>query len=209
MIDIITKYFPDLTDLQCQQYEMLDALYRDWNSKINVISRKDIDNLYEHHVLHSLAIAKVLRFKPSTEILDFGTGGGFPGIPLAIMFPQCRFHLIDGIGKKIRVATEISKAIGLTNVEALQRRGEEETRKFDFVVSRAVMPLPDLMKLIRKNIRKEQHNALPNGLLCLKGGDLHEELTPFKNIVEVYPLNDFFDEEWYRENKKIIYVPIG
>lgn len=209
MIDIITKYFPDLTDLQCQQYEMLDALYRDWNSKINVISRKDIDNLYEHHVLHSLAIAKVLRFKPSTEILDFGTGGGFPGIPLAVMFPQCRFHLIDGIGKKIRVATEISKAIGLTNVEALQRRGEEETRKFDFVVSRAVMPLPDLMKLIRKNIRKEQHNALPNGLLCLKGGDLHEELKPFNNIVEVYPLNDFFDEEWYRENKKIIYVPIG
>ena len=209
MIDIITKYFPDLTDLQCQQYEMLDALYRDWNSKINVISRKDIDNLYEHHVLHSLAIAKVLRFKPSTEILDFGTGGGFPGIPLAIMFPQCRFHLIDGIGKKIRVATEISKAIGLTNVEALQRRGEEETRKFDFVVSRAVMPLPDLMKLIRKNIRKEQHNALPNGLLCLKGGNLHEELKQFKNIVEVYPLNDFFDEEWYRENKKIIYVPIG
>ena len=209
MIDIITKYFPDLTDLQCQQYEMLDALYRDWNSKINVISRKDIDNLYEHHVLHSLAIAKVLRFKPSTEILDFGTGGGFPGIPLAIMFPQCRFYLIDGIGKKIRVATEISKAIGLTNVEALQRRGEEETRKFDFVVSRAVMPLPDLMKLIRKNIRKEQHNALPNGLLCLKGGDLHEELKPFKTIVEVYPLNDFFDEEWYRENKKIIYVPIG
>lgn len=209
MIDIITKYFPGLTDLQCQQYEMLDALYRDWNSKINVISRKDIDNLYEHHVLHSLAIAKVLRFKPSTEILDFGTGGGFPGIPLAIMFPQCRFHLIDGIGKKIRVATEISKAIGLTNVEALQRRGEEETRKFDFVVSRAVMPLPDLMKLIRKNIRKEQHNALPNGLLCLKGGDLREELKPFKNIVEVYPLNDFFDEEWYRENKKIIYVPIG
>lgn len=209
MIDIITKYFPDLTDLQCQQYEMLDALYRDWNSKINVISRKDIDNLYEHHVLHSLAIAKVLRFKPSTEILDFGTGGGFPGIPLAIMFPQCRFHLIDGIGKKIRVATEISKAIVLTNVEALQRRGEEETRKFDFVVSRAVMPLPDLMKLIRKNIRKEQHNALPNGLLCLKGGDLHEELKQFKNIVEVYPLNDFFDEEWYRENKKIIYVPIG
>ena len=209
MIDIITKYFPDLTDSQCQQYEMLDALYRDWNSKINVISRKDIDNLYEHHVLHSLAIAKVLRFKPSTEILDFGTGGGFPGIPLAIMFPQCRFHLIDGIGKKIRVATEIAKAIGLTNVEALQRRGEEETRKFDFVVSRAVMPLPDLMKLIRKNIRKEQHNALPNGLLCLKGGDLHEELKPFKNIVEVYHLNDFFDEEWYRENKKIIYVPIG
>ena len=209
MIDIITKYFPDLTDLQCQQYEMLDALYRDWNSKINVISRKDIDNLYEHHVLHSLAIAKVLRFKPSTEILDFGTGGGFPGIPLALMFPQCRFNLIDGIGKKIRVATEISKAIGLTNVEALQRRGEEETRKFDFVVSRAVMPLPDLMKLIRKNIRKEQHNALPNGLLCLKGGDLHEELKQFKNIVEVYPLNDFFDEEWYRENKKIIYVPIG
>ena len=208
-MDEIRKYFKNLTAEQQDQLTKLGELYRMWNEKINVVSRKDIDNLYEHHVLHSLAIAKVLRFKPSTEILDFGTGGGFPGIPLAIMFPQCSFHLIDGIGKKIRVATEISKAIGLTNVEALQRRGEEETRKFDFVVSRAVMPLPDLRKLIRKNIRKEQHNALPNGLLCLKGGDLHEELKPFKNIVEVYPLNDFFDEEWYRENKKIIYVPIG
>ena len=190
MTDIITKYFPHLTEVQSRQFAMLDALYRDWNSKINVISRKDINNLYEHHVLHSLAIAKAIRFKEGTEILDFGTGGGFPGIPLAIMFPQCRFRLIDGTGKKIRVATEVAQAIGLTNVEAL-------------------MQLPDLMKIIRKNIRKEQRNALPNGLLCLKGGDLQEELKPFKNIVEVTPLADFFDEEWFREDKKLIYVPIG
>ena len=201
MTDIITKYFPHLTEVQSRQFAMLDALYRDWNSKINVISRKDIN--------HSLAIAKAIRFKEGTEILDFGTGGGFPGIPLAIMFPQCRFRLIDGTGKKIRVATEVAQAIGLTNVEALHRRGEEEKGKYDFIVSRAVMQLPDLMKIIRKNIRKEQRNALPNGLLCLKGGDLQEELKPFKNIVEVTPLADFFDEEWFREDKKLIYVPIG
>lgn len=209
MTDIITKYFPNLTDVQCRQFAMLDTLYREWNSKINVISRKDIDNLYEHHVLHSLAIAKAIRFKEGTEILDFGTGGGFPGIPLAIMFPQCKFRFIDGTGKKIRVANEVAQAIGLTNVEALHRRGEEEKGKYDFIVSRAVMQLPDLMKIIRKNIRKEQRNALPNGLLCLKGGDLQEELKPFKNIVEVTPLEELFDEEWFREDKKLIYVPIG
>ena len=150
--EIITKYFPTLSETQLKQYAALMDLYRDWNAKINVISRKDIDNLYEHHVLHSLAIAKAIRFVPGTSILDFGTGGGFPGIPLAIMFPECRFKLIDGTGKKILVATEVAKAIGLKNVRAEHLRGEEEKGKFDFVVSRAVMPLPNLMKIVRKNI---------------------------------------------------------
>ena len=209
MTDLITKYFPELTPSQGGQFAMLDALYRDWNSKINVISRKDIDNLYERHVLHSLAIAKAVRFKDGTEILDFGTGGGFPGIPLAIMFPRCKFRLIDGTGKKIRVTNAVAEALGLQNVEAVQCRGEEERRRFDFVVSRAVMPMPDLMKIVRKNIRKEQCNALPNGLLCLKGGDLQAELKPFRNIAEEMPLDMFFDEPWFRENKKLIYIPIG
>ena len=175
----IIQYFPGLTTEQRRQFEALDALYRDWNSKINVISRKDIDNLYTHHVLHSLAIAKVCRFKPATRILDFGTGGGFPGIPLAILFPDCQFRLIDGTGKKIRVAQEVANAIGLTNVEAVHRRGEEEKDKFDFVVSRAVMPLPDLVKIVRKNISKTQHNAYPNGLFVLKGGNIADETRPF------------------------------
>ena len=193
MIEIITKYFPELNDKQKQQFEMLDALYRDWNAKINVISRKDIDNLYEHHVLHSLAIAKAIRFKDGSRILDFGTGGGFPGIPLAIMFPKCKFRLIDGTGKKIMVANEVAKALGLQNVEALHRRGEEEKGEYDFIVSRAVMQLPLLMKIIQKNISKKQNNALPNGLLCLKGGDLKEELKPYLNIIDVMPLEDMFD----------------
>ena len=152
MIEIIKKYFPNLSDKQMEKFEMLDALYRDWNSKINVISRKDIDNLYEHHVLHSLGIAKEITFKAGSEILDFGTGGGFPGIPLAILFPEVKFKLIDGTGKKIRVATEVATALKLTNVVAEHKRGEEEKGKYDFVVSRAVMPLPDLVKIVRKNI---------------------------------------------------------
>ena len=160
-------------------------------------------------MLHSLAIAKAVRFKDGTEILDFGTGGGFPGIPLAIMFPQCKFRLIDGTGKKIRVTNAVAEDLGLQNVEAAQCRGEEERRRFDFVVSRAVMPMPDLMKIVRKNIRKEQRNALPNGLLCLKGGDLQAELKPFRNIAEEMSLDMFFDEPWFRENKKLIYIPIG
>lgn len=206
-MELIKKYFPELTEQQLQQLQALDELYHDWNAKINVISRRDIDNLYEHHVLHSLAIAKMLHFKPGTHILDFGTGGGFPGVPLAILFPECRFTLIDGTGKKIRVAQEVSQAIGLQNCTPLHRRGEEEKGKYDFVVSRAVMPLPDLVNICRKNISKEQHNALPNGIICLKGGDLQEETKPFKRIVQVSHLSDLFTEEWFKE-KYCIYLPI-
>ena len=205
--DIILKYFPDLSEEQQRQFEALDDLYRDWNAKINVISRKDIDSLYLHHVLHSLAIAKVVRFRPGTEILDFGTGGGFPGIPLAIFFPDCRFKLIDGTGKKIRVAQEVSQAIGLRNCQPEHLRGEDEKGRYDFVVSRAVMPLPDLVKIVRKNISKTQRNALPNGVICLKGGDLQAETRPFHNIVELTDISQFFHEEWFKE-KHVIYLPI-
>jgi 16S rRNA (guanine527-N7)-methyltransferase len=203
--ELITKYF-QLTEVQQAQFEQLDALYRDWNAKINVISRKDIDNLYEHHVLHSLAIAKMVHFRPGTTILDFGTGGGFPGIPLAIMFPDCRFKLIDGTGKKIRVAQEVATAIGLKNCQPEHLRGEEEKGKFDFVVSRAVMPLPDLMKIVRKNISTHQQNALPNGVICLKGGDVQAETQPFRRIVEVADISQWFTEEWFLQ-KYCIYVP--
>lgn len=207
-MDLILKYFPNLTDEQKRQFAMLDELYHDWNSKINVISRKDIDNLYEHHVLHSLAIARALRFKDGTRIMDFGCGGGFPGIPLAILFPQCQFKLIDGTAKKIRVCNEVATAIGLKNVIAEQRRGEEEKGLFDFVVSRAVMPLPDLVKIVRKNIdRKNQKNAMPNGIFCLKGGELQEEIKPFRNVVEKTELTSFFKEEWFK-TKHVIYLPI-
>jgi 16S rRNA (guanine527-N7)-methyltransferase len=205
--ELIQKYFPELTEEQQRQIAALDALYRDWNAKINVISRKDIDQLYEHHVLHSMAIAKVLRFKPGTEILDFGTGGGFPGIPLAILFPECHFRLIDGTGKKIRVAQEVAQAIGLKNCEPVHLRGEEEKGKYDFIVSRAVMPLPDLVKLMRKNISKTQRNAMPNGILCLKGGNLQGELHPYRNIVETTDISTFFKEEWFKE-KFVIYLPL-
>lgn len=187
--------------------DALDALYRDWNAKINVISRKDIDNLYLHHVLHSLAIAKVIHFKPGTHILDLGTGGGFPGIPLAILFPECQFRLIDGTGKKIMVASEVAKAIGLKNVEAIHRRGEDEKDKFDFVVSRAVMPLTDMVKIVRKNILRQQHNALPNGIITLKGGNLDDEITPFHKLADVTPVADFFGEEWF-EGKNVVYLPV-
>lgn len=205
-MQIIDKYFNDLSDTQRRQFAQLDELYRDWNAKINVISRKDIDNLYEHHVLHSLAIGRLIRFKAGTRILDFGTGGGFPGIPLAILFPECRFKLIDGTGKKIRVANEVAKAIGLTNVVAEHLRGEEEKGHFDFIVSRAVMPMPDLMKIVKKNIAKASNNALPNGVICLKGGNLQAELQPYKNIVEVAPISSWFEEEWFKE-KNVIYIP--
>lgn len=203
----ILKYFPNLTDRQKEQFQALDALYHDWNSKINVISRKDIDNLYEHHVLHSLGIADYIRFKPGTEIMDLGTGGGFPGIPLAIMFPECKFHLVDSIGKKIKVCTAVAEAIGLDNVTTRHCRAEEEKRQFDFVVSRAVMPLMDLIKIIRKNIKKEQKNALPNGLICLKGGELDKETMPMKNHVVITPLKEVFREEFF-ETKKIVYVSL-
>lgn len=203
----ILKYFPHLTPRQTEQFAALDGLYRDWNAKINVISRKDIDNLYLHHVLHSLAIARAISFKPGTRILDFGTGGGFPGIPLAILFPECSFRLIDGTGKKIKVATEVAQAIGLLNVEALHRRGEEEKDRFDFVVSRAVMPLPDLVKIVRKNILRQSHNALPNGLIVLKGGNLTNELKPFGKLVEVTPITTLFQEEWF-DDKQVVYLPM-
>ena len=206
-MNIIEKYFTELTDKQKQQIEQLDALYRDWNAKINVISRKDIDNLYEHHVLHSMAIAKAINFRPGTEILDFGCGGGFPGVPLAILFPDCKFKLIDGTDKKIKVATEVANAIGLENLKAEHLRGEDEKGKYDFVVSRAVMQLPDLMKIIKKNFKKTNQNALPNGLLCLKGGNLEEELKQYHNVAEITPLSTFFDEEWFAQDKQLVYVP--
>ena len=204
-LKMISDYF-QLSDRQAEQFAQLDALYRDWNSKINVISRKDIDNLYEHHVLHSLAIAKLLPFQPGTTIMDVGTGGGFPGIPLAILFPECRFLLIDSIGKKIKVATEVASALGLENVTCKQERAEEEKQKFDFVVSRAVMPLPDLVRLVRKNISNKHHNAVPNGLVVLKGGDLKEEIRPFKEA-EITPCSTWFKGEWF-ETKQVIYLPI-
>ena len=206
MIEIIKKYFPQLTPKQEEQFVALDALYHDWNAKINVISRKDIDNLYEHHILHSLAIAKYINFREGTNVLDFGTGGGFPGIPLAIFFPEANFKLIDGTGKKVRVAQEVADAIGLDNVLPSHLRGEEEKGKFDFIVSRAVMPLPDLMKIVKKNIASDQHNVLPNGVIVLKGGNLDEELKPYKNIAEKTELSQWFDEEWFKE-KYLIYVP--
>ena len=207
-MEIIKQYFPKLTEGQIHQFEMLYPLYREWNAKINVISRKDIEHLYEHHVLHSLAIAKMLNFKPGTEILDFGTGGGFPGIPLSILFPECRFKLIDGTGKKIRVAQEVATTIGLKNCQPVHLRGEEEKGKYDFIVSRAVMPLPDLVKIIRKNISKHQQNALPNGLICLKGGDVQMEVAPFRNIVEVAEISNWFQQEWFHQ-KHCLYVPLG
>ena len=204
---LIEKYLPKLTEEQKEQFKALDALYHDWNEKINVISRKDIDNLYEHHVLHSLAIGRFINFKPGSQILDFGTGGGFPGVPLAILFPECEFKLIDGTGKKIRVAQEVANAIGLKNCHPEHLRGEDEKGKYDFVVSRAVMPLPDLLKIVRKNIAKEQRNAIPNGVICLKGGDLQAETQPFRRIVESTELNSYFEEEWFKE-KHVIYVPV-
>lgn len=169
---------------------------------------KDITNLYEHHVLHSLGIAKVTQFRPETTVMDLGTGGGFPGIPLAILFPETHFHLVDSIGKKVKVATEIANAIGLKNVTTRHCRAEEEKQLFDFVVSRAVMPLTDLLKIIRKNIKKEQHNALPNGLICLKGGELEREVMPVKHQTLMYDLKDYFEEEFF-ETKKVVYVTIN
>lgn len=202
----IINYFPEITELQRDQFKQLYDLYTDWNSKINVISRKDIENLYEHHVLHSLAIAHMTRFKPGSQILDVGTGGGFPGVPLAILFPECKFVLIDSIGKKIRVAKEVAAAVGLKNIEFKHCRVQEEEGLYDFVVSRAVMPLADLVKLVRKNISKKQQNALPNGLICLKGGELAHEVLPFKKIADVQDIR--FKEEYFK-TKKVVYVPLG
>jgi 16S rRNA (guanine527-N7)-methyltransferase len=206
-IDCILKYFPQLAPEQKEQFSALYGLYDDWNSKINVISRKDIQNLYVHHVLHSLSIAKVIRFTNGTSILDVGTGGGFPGIPLAIFFPDCRFVLLDSVGKKIKVVAEIAQAIGLKNVEFRHCRIEEEKGKYDFVVNRAVMPLADLMKMVQKNIFVEQRNSLPNGIICLKGGNLENEIQPFRKKVEIDELQTFFEEEFF-ETKKLVYLPV-
>lgn len=205
-MDLITKYFPHLTEEQRRQFAELDPLYRDWNAKINVISRKDIDALYEHHVLHSLGIAQMIRFKPGTKILDFGTGGGFPGIPLAILFPECKFLLVDSIGKKVKVAGAVAESLGLKNVRVLHGRGEEIKEQFDFVVSRAVMQLQELVGFTKQLIHGTQRNGMPNGLICLKGGELQAELRPFKRIVEVQELYPTFDEEYFK-TKKVVYLP--
>lgn len=205
--EIIFQYFKDINDEQRAQFRALGPLYQEWNAKINVISRKDIDNLYMHHVLHSLGIAKVVNFRQGSNILDIGTGGGFPGIPLAILFPNCKFKLIDSIGKKTRVAAAVANAIGLKNVVVEHRNVVEEKNKYDFVVSRAVMNATDLVKLIRKNVSKEQRNALPNGLICLKGGDMTEEVAPFKNHSEIWNLKWYFDDEFF-DTKKVMYIQL-
>ncbi len=203
----IFKYFPNLTEQQTAKFAALFDLYADWNAKINVISRKDIDNLYLHHILHSLSIAKIVGFKPCTSIIDVGTGGGFPAIPLAIMFPECSFSLLDSVGKKIKVASAVASALELTNCTFLHKRMEEEKGRYEFVVSRAVMPLSDLVKVSRKNIATEQKNALPNGIICLKGGELQTEIQPYRNIVSLYNLSDFFDEDYF-STKKAVYLPV-
>lgn len=204
-MEIITKYFNNLSEFQIAKFGRLNELYRHWNSAINVISRKDIDNLYIHHVLHSLAIAKVIKFADGTSIIDVGTGGGFPGIPLAIMFPEVEFHLIDSIGKKIKVVDEISKSLNLTNVTATQSRIEEITFKYDFVISRAVTSLPEFAALTRKNITKRSINPLHNGILYLKGGDMHEELKQVNTKYMIYPIHKFFEETFF-ETKYLVHL---
>lgn len=204
----IIKYFPSLSDTQRSQYAALGELYKEWNAKINVISRKDIDDIYEHHVLHSLAIAEVVQFQSGARVMDLGTGGGFPGIPLAIMFPDVRFHLVDSIGKKVRVAQEVAHAIGLTNVEFSHIRGENITdRDYDFVVTRAVMPLTNLLNCIGKTIKSEQQHALPNGILALKGGELDEEIAPMRRLCTTWDISNWFDEPWF-ETKKVVHVTV-
>lgn len=206
-MESIIKYFPKLDDKQKEQFAALKDLYTDWNSKINVISRKDIDNLYLHHVLHSLSIAKIANLVDGTKVIDVGTGGGFPGIPLAIMFPKAHFHLLDSIGKKIKVATEVANSIGLDNVTFSHSRIEDEKGKYDFVVSRGVMSLDELINLTKKNISKECHNAIPNGVICLKGGDVSGETKKYKNICDETNISDYFKEEYFK-TKKIIFVPL-
>lgn len=206
-MEIIRKYFPELTEEQDRQFSGLRALYEEWNARINVISRKDIGNLYEHHVLHSLGIAEVVRFRPGTKVMDLGTGGGFPGIPLAILFPETEFVLVDSIGKKVRVAMEVAEGIGLENVTCRHERAEEEKEQFDFVVSRAVMPLADLVRIVRKNILSGKgQNALPNGLICLKGGELEREIGGVgRQRTTVWELREYFTEEYF-DTKKVVHV---
>jgi 16S rRNA (guanine527-N7)-methyltransferase len=206
-MEILTKYFPDLTDQQLDQFGRLGSLYEEWNSQINVISRKDIEQLYERHVLHSLAIAKIIQFKPNTTVLDVGTGGGFPGIPLAILFPETSFMLIDSIGKKIKVVNEVATALNLTNVTAEHIRVEEVKQKFDFVVSRAVTAFPRFVAMVRTKVSSKSNNDLPNGILYLKGGDFEEEIEPFRKQIQVYELQSFFQEEFF-ETKRLIHMTL-
>lgn len=205
-MDIILKYFPEISDVQKQQFEALQGLYEDWNSKINVISRKDIQSLYLKHVLHSLSIAKVIEFLPNAKILDVGTGGGFPGIPLAILFPKTKFHLVDSIQKKIKVVAAVAHALNLENITSEHLRAEAVQGQFDFVVSRAVTTMPSFVKWVNKKVRKEQLHELSNGILYLKGGDLTEELSSFKKT-SIYDLNDFFEEDFF-ETKKVVHLPL-
>ena len=205
-MDEILKQFPYITDSQKAQFQMLQALYEDWNSKINVISRKDIDELYTRHVLHSLGIAKIIEFKPGTKIMDVGTGGGFPGIPLAILFPEVDFYLIDVIGKKIKVVNEVTNALGLTNVKAEQKRAEMVKQEFDFIVSRAVTNMSDFVLWVQDKVKKKQNHELKNGVLYLKGGDLTEELASFPKAKQ-YNLSDYFSEEFF-ETKKVVHLPL-
>jgi 16S rRNA (guanine527-N7)-methyltransferase len=203
--DLLLKYFPDITPQQKQQFDQLPALYDHWNSQINVISRKDIDQLFERHVLHSLGIAKVMQFLPGEKVLDVGTGGGFPGIPLAILFPETQFFLVDSIGKKIKVVQEVAKAIGLQNLRAAHTRAEEVPEKFDFVVSRAVTRLKEFYPWVKGKFSKDSKNTLPNGILYLKGGDLTEEIAESGLKVQQYHLKDYFSEEFF-DTKQVIYV---
>lgn len=207
MMEILTKYFTDLTDQQLDQFARLSSLYEEWNSKINVISRKDIEQLYERHVVHSLAIAKIIRFKPGTTVLDVGTGGGFPGIPLAILFPETQFMLIDSIGKKIRVVSEVASALNLSNVHAEHIRVEEVKQKFDFIVSRAVTAFPRFVSMVRTKVSGLNNNDLPNGILYLKGGDFEEEIAPFRQQIQVYELHNLFQEEFF-ETKRLIHMTL-
>lgn len=206
-MDIVLKYFPDLTKLQKEQIGAMEGIYNDWNQKINVISRKDIGSLYEKHVLHSLAIAKILKFRRGTQVYDVGTGGGFPGIPLAILFPEVGFYLIDSIGKKIKVVNAVVHSLGLKNVAAEQIRAEDVHGKFDFVVSRAVSVFPAFVNLVRRNVKKEQINSIPNGILYFKGGDFDREITPFRKRVHVFDLGQFFTEDYFT-TKKLIHLPL-
>lgn len=206
-MNIITKYFPKLKPEQSELFSQLQPLYAEWNAQINVISRKDFDGFYERHVLHSLAIAKFIGFTPGTKILDVGTGGGFPGIPLAIFFPEVQFHLVDSIGKKIKVVNNVIQSLGLQNATTQQIRAEELKGEYDFVVSRAVTSLPEFVPWVRKNIAKKQRNAMPNGIIYLKGGDLTEEIKPFKNRVFAKNLSDWFEEEYF-ETKKVVHLAV-
>ncbi|SDR92505.1 16S rRNA m(7)G-527 methyltransferase [Formosa sp. Hel1_31_208] len=205
-MEFIKRYFPELTEIQVRQFQLLEALYKDWNLKINVVSRKDIDELYLRHVLHSLGIAKVIRFKPESRILDVGTGGGFPGIPLAILHPDCQFHLVDSIAKKLKVVDEVIEGLGLTNVKTTHSRVEEIDEQFDFIVSRAVAVMPTFVHWVKGKIAKTQRHELKNGILYLKGGDLSEELKPYQTAT-VYKLSDYFEEGFF-DTKKVVHLPL-